>query len=270
MRRRKVVGTRPEKPPATSATHVAGRSVPGPAIFESCLSPSPPSSPPSPHPPLCLRRCRPRTIWSVLRCVLPRLCVPAASSSNRHASPPPILAPRPPRRRPRTRLLLPRSMQDRLLSRARSSWVPLATSLPTFSVVRALAFTCGSHQLTDTLCPFPHRVHACRFTNVPPVTSSPVAYRQPIVYNFTVAREFLKHIYVAERLQPPSLSTVQSAYGTIWSRASSPAYWKEIFRTGEYAKLGIYAVEAYGIFKVSNTFISPPLYPESSVFAVHC
>ncbi|KIP08010.1 hypothetical protein PHLGIDRAFT_23748 [Phlebiopsis gigantea 11061_1 CR5-6] len=78
------------------------------------------------------------------------------------------------------------------------------------------------------------------------------AYRQPIVYNFTVAREFLKHIYVAERLQPPSLSTVQSAYSTIWSRASSPAYWKEIFRTGEYARLGIYAVEAYGIFKIGE------------------
>lgn len=82
------------------------------------------------------------------------------------------------------------------------------------------------------------------------------------MYNFSVAREFLKHIYVAERLQPPSLSTVQSAYSTIWSRASSPAYWKEIFRTGEYAKLGIYAVEAYGIFKVSSTFLPFPRYPD--------
>ena len=76
------------------------------------------------------------------------------------------------------------------------------------------------------------------------------AYREPLVYNFQVARELLKQIYVAERLQPPSLSTVQNAYSTIWSRASNPGYWREVFRTGEYAKIGVYALEAYGIFKV--------------------
>ena len=75
------------------------------------------------------------------------------------------------------------------------------------------------------------------------------------MYNLSVAREFLKQVYVAERLQPPTnLSTIQNAYSTIWSRASSPSYWKDIFRTGEYAKIGIYAVEAYGIFKVSPMF----------------
>ncbi|EKM57776.1 uncharacterized protein PHACADRAFT_251615 [Phanerochaete carnosa HHB-10118-sp] len=78
------------------------------------------------------------------------------------------------------------------------------------------------------------------------------AYREPLAFNFRVAREFLKQIYVAERLQPPSLSTVQNAYNTIWSRASNLSYWREIFRTGEYAKIGIYALEAYGIFKVGE------------------
>ncbi|GJE85530.1 ATP synthase subunit g, mitochondrial [Phanerochaete sordida] len=78
------------------------------------------------------------------------------------------------------------------------------------------------------------------------------AYREPLVYNFQVAREFLKQIYVAERLQPPSLSTVQNAYNTIWSRASNPGYWREVFRTGEYAKIGVYALEAYGIFKIGE------------------
>lgn len=71
------------------------------------------------------------------------------------------------------------------------------------------------------------------------------------MYNFQVARELLKQIYLKENLQPPSVATVQNAYSTLWSRASNPAYWREVFRTGEYAKIGVYALEAYGIFKVS-------------------
>ena len=78
-----------------------------------------------------------------------------------------------------------------------------------------------------------------------------IAYRQPIVYNFQVAREFLKQIYVAERLQPPSLSTVRSVYSTLWANATSPAYLRELVNSGAYLKVGVYAVEAYGIFKVS-------------------
>jgi len=79
------------------------------------------------------------------------------------------------------------------------------------------------------------------------------SYRQPLVYNFSVAREFLKQVYVAERLQPPtSLNTITSAYATIWARASNPQYWREIARSGEWTKVGIYAIEAYGIFKVGE------------------
>ncbi|CAL1715929.1 unnamed protein product [Somion occarium] len=79
------------------------------------------------------------------------------------------------------------------------------------------------------------------------------AYRQPLLYNFSVAREFLKQVYIAERLQPPtSMSTITNAYTALWSRARNPAYWREIVRTGEWRKVGIYAVEAYGIFKVGE------------------
>lgn len=78
-----------------------------------------------------------------------------------------------------------------------------------------------------------------------------IAYKQPIVYNFQVAREFLKQIYVAERLQPPSLSTVRSVYSTLWANATSPAYLRELVSSGASLKVGVYAVEAYGIFKVS-------------------
>src|SRR6202044_3948700 len=81
--------------------------------------------------------------------------------------------------------------------------------------------------------------------------SSLAAYRQPLMYNLSVTRELLKQVYVAERLQPPtSLSTIQSAYSTLWARASNPAYWREIAQSGELARVGVYAVEAYGIFKV--------------------
>lgn len=77
------------------------------------------------------------------------------------------------------------------------------------------------------------------------------AYRQPLAYNFSVAREVLKHIYVAERLQPPtSASQVTAAYKAIWKNATSPAYWRSIAKSGEWAQLGVYAVEAYGIYKV--------------------
>ena len=80
-----------------------------------------------------------------------------------------------------------------------------------------------------------------------------LAYRKPITYNLSVAREFLKQVYITERLQPPtSLGAVTSAYSTLWARASNPAYWREISRTGEWQKVGVYALEAYGLYKVSS------------------
>ena len=81
--------------------------------------------------------------------------------------------------------------------------------------------------------------------------SSILAYRKPLLYNLSVGRELLKQVYIAERLQPPTnFSTIKSAYSTLWSRASNPAYWKDITSSGEITKVGIYALEAYGIFKV--------------------
>ena len=72
------------------------------------------------------------------------------------------------------------------------------------------------------------------------------------MYNLSVAREVLKQVYVAERLAPPtSFSTVTSAYQTLWARASNPGYWREILKNGEWQQVGVYALEAYGIFKVS-------------------
>jgi hypothetical protein len=43
-----------------------------------------------------------------------------------------------------------------------------------------------------------------------------------------VAREVLKHVYTAERLQPPaSLGAVLGTYGTLWGRARSIAVLEE-------------------------------------------
>ncbi|KAH9925497.1 mitochondrial ATP synthase g subunit-domain-containing protein [Fomitopsis serialis] len=79
------------------------------------------------------------------------------------------------------------------------------------------------------------------------------SYREPLLYNLSVAREFLKQVYVAERLQPPtSLPVFQHAYSTLWSRASNPAYWRELVRSGDWTKVGVYALEAYGIFKIGE------------------
>ncbi|KZT65881.1 hypothetical protein DAEQUDRAFT_730924 [Daedalea quercina L-15889] len=79
------------------------------------------------------------------------------------------------------------------------------------------------------------------------------SYREPLLYNLSVAREFLKQVYTAERMQPPtSLAAFQNAYSTLWSRAASPAYWRELVRSGEWTKVGVYAVEAYGIFKIGE------------------
>lgn len=91
----------------------------------------------------------------------------------------------------------------------------------------------------------------------------------------SVARELLKQIYRAENLQPPSIAEFRSAYGTIWSRATSMPYWRETVRSREIVRLGIYGVEAYTIFKVNSHFIlflpfflgfrPPPWNPQPSV-----
>ena len=78
-----------------------------------------------------------------------------------------------------------------------------------------------------------------------------LAYREPLTYNFAVFREVLKQVYVAERLQPPSVAAFTSVYSTLWARATNLQYYRELLRSGDLTKVGIYALEAYGIFKVS-------------------
>ena len=74
-----------------------------------------------------------------------------------------------------------------------------------------------------------------------------------MTYNLSVARELLKQVYIAERLQPPlNPQAWTDAYTTLAQRARNLDYWREILRNGEWAKVGLYAIEAYTIFKVSS------------------
>ncbi|KAJ3981484.1 mitochondrial ATP synthase g subunit-domain-containing protein [Lentinula detonsa] len=78
-------------------------------------------------------------------------------------------------------------------------------------------------------------------------------YKEPVLYNFTVFREILKQVYRAEGLSPPSsIDVVRSAYRTMWTNATSKAFWQKTISSGEVARLGVYALEAYGIFKIGE------------------
>ncbi|KAJ6512941.1 mitochondrial ATP synthase g subunit-domain-containing protein, partial [Mycena sanguinolenta] len=67
-----------------------------------------------------------------------------------------------------------------------------------------------------------------------------------------VSREIVKQVYHAELQFPSSASTWRTAYETLYQRATDPAYWRGIVQSGEIAKVGIYALEAYGIFKIGE------------------
>jgi len=79
------------------------------------------------------------------------------------------------------------------------------------------------------------------------------SYREPLMYDLAVARELLKQIYVAEKLAPPtSFAEIRSAYSTIFERARHVSFWRDMLQTGEWIKLGIYGLEAYGIYKIGE------------------
>lgn len=92
------------------------------------------------------------------------------------------------------------------------------------------------------------------------------ACRAPVVYNLQVTREVLKRVYVTERLQLPHWTTFVSEYSLLWSRLRNPAFLRELVRSGEWMKVGVYAVEAYGIFKVRMPMFFWEGYVDKCVF----
>ena len=76
------------------------------------------------------------------------------------------------------------------------------------------------------------------------------AYKEPLLYNLAVTRELLKQVYIKESLQPPSLAAFRDAYTGIWSQISKPGFIGSFIRSGDLGRVGVYALQAYGIFKV--------------------
>ena len=78
------------------------------------------------------------------------------------------------------------------------------------------------------------------------------SYKEPLVYNFSVVREIAKQIYVAERLAPPNLAAVKAAYCSLWSQIAAPGALRTLAQSGQVAQVGIYGLQAYGIFKIGE------------------
>ncbi|KAK0569133.1 hypothetical protein OC861_001273 [Tilletia horrida] len=76
---------------------------------------------------------------------------------------------------------------------------------------------------------------------------------ETVIYNARVVGAIAKQVYVAERLAPPtSTQTIVNAYKSIWSFVSNPASWSRILQNGDWKKVGIYSVEALGIFTIGE------------------
>lgn len=65
-----------------------------------------------------------------------------------------------------------------------------------------------------------------------------------------MTREIIKQIYIRESLQPPNLSTIRSAYSSLWSQINTPGLMRNLFKSGEVGRIGVYGLQAYGLFKV--------------------
>ncbi|KAF8800840.1 hypothetical protein BYT27DRAFT_7148204 [Phlegmacium glaucopus] len=78
------------------------------------------------------------------------------------------------------------------------------------------------------------------------------SYKQPLLYNLAVTREVIKQIYIREGLQPPSISTIRSAYASLWSQITSPGLVRNLIQSGQVGRVGVYGLQAYGIFKIGE------------------
>ncbi|PPR02169.1 hypothetical protein CVT24_011357 [Panaeolus cyanescens] len=78
------------------------------------------------------------------------------------------------------------------------------------------------------------------------------SYKQPIVYNLSVAKELVKQVYVAEGLKPPTLAAFRSAYAEIWTQLTTAGFARRVTQNGEWAQLGVYGLQAYGLYKIGE------------------
>ena len=171
---------------------------------------------------------------------------------------------KPHRKKPKKRSAQPQPQPFAPANTPAAHWAHSAHDSPAFLAVRILSFL--------PFIPFfsePAKLTLCFWISGFVLCDVYTAYQQPVKYNLAVAREVLKHVYTAERLQPPtSLGAVFGTYGTLWGRARSLGYWREVVRSGEYARVGVYALEAYGIFKVRFVFFLRQFFLSGSLSVV--
>lgn len=78
-------------------------------------------------------------------------------------------------------------------------------------------------------------------------------YAEPVRYNLKVVGALAKHVYVSEKLAPPtSLHQVSTAYRQIWECVSNLSWWTHVLPGGEWKKVAVYGVEAVGIFAIGE------------------
>lgn len=83
--------------------------------------------------------------------------------------------------------------------------------------------------------------------------SSFAAYREPVVHNLAVLREVAKQVYISEKLAPPTdLQAIRHVYEDGYKKASDASWWRSILESGEWKRLAVYAIEAYGIFTIGE------------------
>ncbi|CAD6984237.1 unnamed protein product [Tilletia controversa] len=76
---------------------------------------------------------------------------------------------------------------------------------------------------------------------------------ESVVYNLRTEGALAKQVYVAKRLAPPtSTESILSACKSIWAFASNPVQWVRLVQNGEWKKVGVYSVEALGIFTIGE------------------
>ncbi|KPV76408.1 uncharacterized protein RHOBADRAFT_42739 [Rhodotorula graminis WP1] len=78
------------------------------------------------------------------------------------------------------------------------------------------------------------------------------AYREPVVYNAQVAKELAKQVYVAEKMSPPSFAQVSYTFRQFAHNAPNMSWWGSMLSNGAYKRVLVYAIEAYGIFKIGE------------------
>lgn len=81
----------------------------------------------------------------------------------------------------------------------------------------------------------------------------PPAYREPVAYNLAVIREIGKQVYIAEKLAPPTNpQAIRDAYEEFYRKASDASWWRSILESGDWKRIALYALEAYGIFTIGE------------------